>query len=210
MKTNFLQRDPVPVPSIPFNNASAVNNNLYRNNYLYQNRALPNNANNLLNIKSAYNTSTYNNKLNSFNNLQKSKYQTSTFKKKVIIKNGKKTNSGSLIKSSRTNSFNKVIRYGQKIRNIDMNIDPEDNQNEDTESITSFHKPNSTLLQSKLSSTGISTYSSGSLPTANTIVEDTRDFFKIYFTVVLKKIKIIILGKFLLILMKFLCSFKIR
>ena len=180
MNTNFLQRSPVPVPSIPYNNAAAVNNNLYRNNSLNQNKALSNNVNNRFNIKSAYNTSTYNNKVNSVNNLQKSKYQTSTFKKKVIIKNGKKTNSGSLIKSSRANSYNKVIRFGQKIRNIDMNIDPEDNQNQDTESITSFHKPNSTLLQSNVSSTGISTYSSGSLQKANTKVEDTNPIMRFF------------------------------
>ena len=180
MNTNFLQRGPVPVPSIPFNNASAVNNNLYRNNLLNQNRSLPNNANNIFNIKSAYNTSTYNNRVNAVNNLQKSKYQTSTFKKKVIIKNGKKTNSGSLLKSSRANSFNRVIRYGHKIRNIDINLDPEDNQNEDTESITSFHKPNSTLLQSNLNSTGISSYSSGSFQKANTQVEDTNPITRFF------------------------------
>ena len=180
MNTNFLQKGPVPVPSIPYNNNSAVNNNLNRNNFLNQNRALLNNANNQFKIKSAYNTSTYNNKVNSVNNLQKSKYQTSTFRKKVIIRNGKKTNSGSLIKSSRSNSYNKVIRYGKKIINIDMNQDPEDNQNEDIESITSFHKPNSTLLQSSLNSTGISIYNSGSLQKANTRVEDTNPISRFF------------------------------
>ena len=180
MNTNFLQRGPVPVPSIPYNNNSAVNNNLNRNNFINQNRALLNNANNQFKIKSAYNTSTYNNQVNSANNLQKSKYQTSTFRKKVIIRNGKKTNTGSLIKSSRSNSFNKVIRYGKKISNIDMNQDPEDNQNEDTESITSFHKPSSTLLQSSLNSTGISTYNSGLLQKANTGVEDINPISRFF------------------------------
>ena len=55
-----------------------------------------------------------------------------------IIKQGKLTSSGSLLISSRASKFNRVIKDGKRIRNIDINIDCEDTQNEeDIESIAS-------------------------------------------------------------------------
>ena len=57
--------------------------------------------------------------------------------KDFIIKPGKLTSSGSLLLSSRASKFNRVIRDGKRIRNIDINDDCEDTINEDTESIAS-------------------------------------------------------------------------
>ena len=56
----------------------------------------------------------------------------------LLIKRGKITSSGSLLESSRSSKFNRVIKNGKKITNIDINDDCEDNQNdEDTESVIS-------------------------------------------------------------------------
>ena len=56
----------------------------------------------------------------------------------TMIKRGKISSSGSLLESSRSSKFNKVIKNGKKITNIDINDDCDDNQNdEDTESIIS-------------------------------------------------------------------------
>lgn len=177
MNTNLLQRGNIPAQNGQYNNnISALNYNFFRNNNLNQNSSLAN----MQKTNSAYKTLTYNNKLNSVNNFQNTKYQSNTFKKKVTIKNGKKLNSGSLIKSSRTNTYNKVIRYGKKIRNIDINLDPEDALNEDTESITSYNKAKSTLLQSKISSTGVNPGYSGALQHANQQKEELNPFSRFF------------------------------
>ena len=58
----------------------------------------------------------------------------------TLIKRGKILSSGSLLESSRSSRFNKVIKNGIKIKNIDINDDCEDNENdEDAESVISFN-----------------------------------------------------------------------
>ena len=160
MNPYLTPRSSLQLPNYQYNNNLANINNLNINN-INRNINLANNTNYLPKLKSSYNSSTYNGRLGSINNTQNSKFNLSksnSINKKIKIINGKKSNSGSLLKSSRGDSYNRVIRYGHRIRNIDINIDPEDRLNEDTDSVTSFHMPKSTLTQSTLNSSGIGTY----------------------------------------------------
>ena len=102
-----------------------------------QNKTILTGGNSLEKMKNSINSSLNNNQ----NVIQNSK---TVFRKtnppvykNIIIKPGKLTSSGSLLISSRASKFNRVIRDGKRIRNIDMNNDCEDTQNEDTESIAS-------------------------------------------------------------------------
>ena len=147
MNSNVFQRGSMPLSTGQNNNNSSTNN--LNGNNINQSSTLVNAPNNLSNLKS----SSYNNNVNSVSNFQNSKPNL-TPNKKAKIKYGKKSSSGSLLKSSRSSKFNKVIKNGIKIRNIDINLDSEDAQNEDTESVTSINKNNLNLLQSKLNSKG--------------------------------------------------------
>ena len=80
--------------------------------------------------------------------------ESNTRRHKVTIKYGKKTNSGSLLKSSRSSKYNKVMKNGKKIRNIDINAS-EDEQSEDIDSLISFNKNKNTIMPNKLGSTAI-------------------------------------------------------
>ena len=79
-----------------------------------------NNVNNQIQLKSSYNTTSNNNGAYSNGNVQRLRT----------------LSSGTLIQSSRSKKFNRVIKNGEKIRNIDMNDDSEDINNEDTESLS--------------------------------------------------------------------------
>ena len=94
------------------------------NNISYQN-----NNSNMININGTNNQLKLNSSINNgLNTIGKGK-------------NLKSLSSGTLIPSSRSKKFNKVIKNGEKIRNIDINDDSEDIKNEDTESVSTNSNP---------------------------------------------------------------------
>ena len=155
MNANNLPRGSMPLANPMHLSNSSINSNIKNqniNNTLgnstnnsivsrkqnnIQNKTILTGGNSLEKMKNSINSSLNNNQ----NVIQNSK---TVFRKtnppvykNIIIKPGKVTSSGSLLISSRASKFNRVIRDGKRIRNIDMNNDCEDTQNEDTESIAS-------------------------------------------------------------------------
>ena len=157
----FLPGSQTSIPNKQAQNISTINNfNLTYQNFhsnlgksmnkalssqeqnINPNRTMANDVNSLKKIKNNYITSNLNqNNINNINsNIQNSKANvrlSNTPNKIIEIKKGKLTSSGSLLKSSRSSKFNRVFKNGKKIKNIDINDDCEDTQNdEDTESIS--------------------------------------------------------------------------
>jgi serine/threonine protein phosphatase PrpC len=92
-------------------------------------------------VKNTYNTSTNRNDRYDKNPISKTMvHQSPVLKKTRVIKIDKidknLQSSGTLLTSSRSSKFNKVLKDGKKIRNIDINNESEDNQSEDAESET--------------------------------------------------------------------------
>lgn len=122
----------------------SMNNNLYsQEQNINPNRAKVNDVNSIQKIKNyssnvISNNNQSNNNNNNIENSKSNARKTTTPNSKIIqIKKGKITSSGSLLKSSRSNKFNRVFKNGKKIKNIDINNDCEDTQNdEDSESIS--------------------------------------------------------------------------
>ena len=111
-----------------------------------------NNSDNLSKIKNI-NNSNYTNNILQNNKIKEIKNS----KTKIIEKNKYKlSSSGKLLTSSRSSKFNKVLKNGIKIRNIDINSDCEDMKNEDTDSVSTNYNnkkdSNSKKLLSKISS----------------------------------------------------------
>lgn len=100
------------------------------------------------NIKNAYSTSTINigknpniGKQNTITHIR----QSNTTNKNNFDRNKiKLSSSGTLLTSKRAQRYNKVLKNGNKIHNIDINIDYEENQNEDLESVST-----NTILKKK-------------------------------------------------------------
>ena len=169
MNLYYLQRVPIPVVQTqyninnfqPLNNQALLNNqnllNAYHNSLLLNNQPIAPIPS--LKLQSSYNTLTFNKPNNSItnyiNNSNTIKQAFKPVKKVRQIKRGRTSSSGSLLKSSRESKYNRVIKFGKKIRNIDANTDPEDVLNIDTESITEINKSNHTSVNSNITSTSL-------------------------------------------------------
>ena len=160
MSTNFYFQPPKPLPSNFNQNTIVVNNpivtNEYNNNILLHsmnnninsqgqnnnsNGTLINNYYSLGNPSELHNTISNNNGGNQ--NGQKINFKTNTrqasVKTKSKVNNFNKNDllsSGTLIRSSRSSKYNRVLKNGKKIRNIDINNEFQDMKNDDTESLS--------------------------------------------------------------------------
>lgn len=107
-------------------------------------------------IKSSYKINTQQNNKTSNGNISLSKtmvHQSPIINKgRAIEMDQNLESSGKLLTSSRSSKYNKVIKNGKKIRNIDINNESEDNQNEDTESIISNVNKNDDIINHSLKS----------------------------------------------------------
>ena len=158
MNSNILYKDSIPSTTNQIQNITTLNNPFINNpnyNNIYQNT--PNRT--ILypeqKVKSSYNSSTMNvgtiNKTNSIPRIR----QSNTMTKSIIERNILRiSSSGTLISSKRSKRFNKVLKNGKKIRNIDVNDDYEEHQNEDLDSAStnSIGKTKSFTSQNKFTS----------------------------------------------------------
>ena len=151
MKANILPRGSMPRLTIQGQNIKTFNNSSIEN--VNHSNLLGKTLNNTIypggpNIKNAYSTSTINigrspniNKQNTITHIR----QSNTTNKKNFDRNKiKLSSSGTLLTSKRAQRYNKVLKNGNKIHNIDINIDYEENQNEDLESVST-----NTILKKK-------------------------------------------------------------
>ena len=162
MKANILPRGSMPTLTIQGQNIKTFNNSSIENvNY---SNLLGKTLNNTIysrapNIKNAYSTSTINigrspniNKQNTITHIRQSnttnkknfESNNASLNKKEIRNKIKLSSSGTLLTSKRAQRYNKVLKNGNKIHNIDINIDYEENQNEDLESVST-----NTILKKK-------------------------------------------------------------
>lgn len=151
MKANILPRGSMPTLTTQGQNIKTFNNSSIENvNY---SNLLGKTVNNTIyslepNIKNAYSTSTINigknpniGKQNTITHIR----QSNTTNKNNFDRNKiKLSSSGTLLTSKRAQRYNKVLKNGNKIHNIDINIDYEENQNEDLESVST-----NTILKKK-------------------------------------------------------------
>ena len=111
------------------------------------------------NVKINYNTNT--NKINKYSTTKNQMSRTMVHQSPILSKNRvikiDKTlqSSGTLLTSSRSSKFNKVLKNGKQIKNIDINNDCEDNQNEEdaeSKSTNTIIKKSENLNSSNLDS----------------------------------------------------------
>ena len=158
MNTNILYKDSIPSTTNQIQNISTLNNHFINNpNY---NNISQNTPNKTIfypeqKLKSSYNSSTLDvgtfNKTNSLPRIR----QSNTMTKSVIERNILRiSSSGTLVTSKRSKRYNKVLKNGKKIRNIDVNDDYEEHQNEDLDSAStnSIAKTRSFTSQNKITS----------------------------------------------------------
>ena len=158
MNTNILYKDSIPSTTNQIQNITTLNNPFINNpNY---NNLSQNTPNKTIfypeqKLKSSYNSSTLDvgtfNKTNSLPRIR----QSNTMTKSVIERNILRiSSSGTLVTSKRSKRYNKVLKNGKKIRNIDVNDDSEEHQNEDLDSAStnSIAKTRSFTSQNKITS----------------------------------------------------------
>ena len=140
MNSNNPYNNTIPIYTNQFQNIQTINNpfinNQNYNNY-FGNVPLNTVPLSQLNLKSAYSNSTLNvgtiNKINSVQHFR----QSSASSKNITERNKLRLpSSGTLLTSTRSRKFNKVLKNGKKIGNIDINNDSEDAHNEDLESVS--------------------------------------------------------------------------
>ena len=155
----IIQTQPINNPTQNVPNLNNLLGNTVNNTILMQEQNINpnqilqvNNTDNLSKIKNI-NNSNYANNIVQNNKIKEIKNS----KTKIIEKNKYKlSSSGKLLTSSRSSKFNKVLKNGIKIKNIDINSDCEDMKNEDTDSVSTNYNnkkdSNSKKLISKFSS----------------------------------------------------------
>lgn len=118
-----------PLPNNYIHNLDISKKNSYNNNYYLH-------ANNI-NVKSLNNPSNsfVQNINKSYNHISNNNRNNTKGLNTIIRKSTSSIGSGILIKSARAKKYNRVLKNGVKIKNIDINNDPENN-NEDTESLS--------------------------------------------------------------------------
>jgi hypothetical protein len=140
MNSNNPYNNSIPLYPNQIQNIQTINNPLINNqnyNNYYGNTPLNTVPSSQLNLKSAYSNSTLNvgtiNKKNSSQIFR----QLSASNKNIIERNKLQLpSSGTLMTSTKSRKFNKVLKNGKKIGNIDINNDSEDAYNEDLESVS--------------------------------------------------------------------------
>ena len=140
MNSNNPYNNTIPIYTNQFQNIQTINNPFINNqNYNNYFGDVPLNTVPLsqLNLKSAYSNSTLNDgTINKKNSVQHFR-QSSASSKNIIERNKLRlSSSGTLLTSTRSRKFNKVLKNGKKIGNIDINNDSEDAHNEDLESVS--------------------------------------------------------------------------
>ena len=159
MDSNKIQNNSVPFSNIKNHDNSMIIDPSLKNNFKsvvekkinntifsqdYQNESkekIKNLTVKLKNVKINYNTNT--NKINKYSNVKNQMSKTMVHQSPILTKNRvikidkNLQSSGTLLTSSRSSKFNKVLKNGKKIKNIDINNDCEDNENEeDAESVS--------------------------------------------------------------------------
>jgi hypothetical protein len=172
MNSNFFYNDSRNYSFAPRYNNTNINNTLsYSNNY----------GNTITNLKyapeptlkSIYNSTRINNgPIYNLNNSTPQIRHANTLDKNMIERNRfRLTSSGILVASKKSKKFNKIIKNGSKIRNIDINNESEDAQNkeEDLVSNKSKHSNKSFDNQTKnfSKSNSINNYNNNNLNTLN-------------------------------------------
>ena len=140
MNSNNPYNNSIPLYTNQIQNIQTINNPLINNqnyNNYYGNTPLNTVPSSQLNLKSAYSNSTLNvgtiNKKNSSQIFR----QLSASNKNILERNKLQLpSSGTLMTSTKSRKFNKVLKNGKKIGNIDINNDSEDAYNEDLESVS--------------------------------------------------------------------------
>ena len=119
---------------------NSMNNNIYSQGQIYNSYGslvngyytLNNQLNNQISNNGGYTIGQINNITNNIGQLG-----TNNKSKVIQIKKKDLSSSGILLRSSRSSKYNKVLKNGKKIRNIDINNDCQDNKNDDdTESLS--------------------------------------------------------------------------
>lgn len=178
MNSNFFYNDSRNYSFAPRYNNTNINNTLsYSNNY----------GNTITNLKyapeptlkSIYNSTRINNgPIYNLNNSATQIRHANTLDKNMIERNRfRLTSSGILVASKKSKKFNKILKNGSKIRNIDINNESEDVQNKDEDLVSnkSMHSNKSFNNQTKnfSKSNSKNNYNNNNL---NTLNEKTPKF----------------------------------
>ena len=155
MSTNYLPRGSMPLTNSFSKNftyvypesRNGINNNIFTNSIeINQNRTLTNISHSLNNNNLPKNNNKDRYRIVKINNLKTNKGI-----RVIELKRNDIKSSGTILASSSSSNFNKVLKNGKKIKNIDINEESQDNFNQDSDSVSQNKLINNNQLANKVS-----------------------------------------------------------